>query len=474
MSSNKHILFKVLLITLFLSFMTSSSAVKAAIPVPADTIPLPAGKEIYIPKEFRDMNFFNPESRWSYHRMACTDNFVIFWEKGFGKDLACAPDLEGKPMQVDLKNLEEKLEAYYRVFKEDMEFILPGSKADRYRMMVMINYSLEGTAYGGDYDGEIGALWVTPNRLQDRKLNCIAHELGHSFQSQVTCDGAGEAWGGCGFFEMASQWMLWNVNPDWLTDEQYHWDAFCKNTHKAFLHLSNIYRSPYVLQYWSEKHGKKVIGELFRQGKKGEDPVMTYKRMSGLSQEAFNDEMFDAQRRLVNLDFKHAYQETRRHAGKLAFPAKVQPHSDKLACPAEVCPENYGCNAIPLQVPTKKGKVAVSFEGLADALKDAKETTDTKGYQLIHPEKAGWRLGFVAIDTEGKAHYSDACSVHGHRKAKLSYQLPEGKTFSQLWLVVMAAPTEHWKNEENWEHPELVKDAQWPYSIKLKHTEILK
>ena len=67
-------------------------------------------------------------------------------------------------------------------------------------MMVMINYSLEGTAYGGDYDGEIGALWIAPNRVQDEKLNCIAHELGHSFQSQITCDGQGEAWGGCGFF----------------------------------------------------------------------------------------------------------------------------------------------------------------------------------------------------------------------------------------------------------------------------------
>ena len=54
-------------------------------------------------------------------------------------------------------------------------------------MMVMINYSLEGTAYGGDYDGEIGALWIAPNRVQDEKLNCIAHELGHSLQSQITC-----------------------------------------------------------------------------------------------------------------------------------------------------------------------------------------------------------------------------------------------------------------------------------------------
>ena len=61
-------------------------------------------------------------------------------------------------MQVDLHNLEEKLERFYRFFRDTLKFSKPGSKCDKYRMMVMLNYSLEGTAYGGDYDGEIGAL----------------------------------------------------------------------------------------------------------------------------------------------------------------------------------------------------------------------------------------------------------------------------------------------------------------------------
>ncbi len=61
-------------------------------------------------------------------------------------------------------------------------------------MMVMVNYSLEGTAYGGTYDDFIGALWVTPNRIQDQKLNRLAHELGHSFQLQIMADKTGEAW----------------------------------------------------------------------------------------------------------------------------------------------------------------------------------------------------------------------------------------------------------------------------------------
>ena len=113
----------------------------------------------------------------------------------------------------------------------------------------------------------------------------MAHELGHSFQLQSIADGEGVAWGGNGIFEMGAQWMLWQVNPHWIDDETYHWDAFKKNTHKAFLHTENIYRSPYIFEYWSERQGLPFIGELFRQGKKGEDPVMTYKRMQNLSQE---------------------------------------------------------------------------------------------------------------------------------------------------------------------------------------------
>ena len=216
----------------------------------AQNVPLPTGKAIYIPKDLQQMDLQNPDSKWSYHRMAHSENFAVFWEKGFGNDLSSPPPLEGHSMKVDLPNLLHKLETFYVYFRDTLKFVKPGSKSEKYRMMVMLNYSLEGTAYGGDYDQQIGALWIAPNRIQDKKLNCIAHELGHSFQAQISCDGEGEAWGGSGFFEMASQWMLWQVNPDWITDEKYHWEAFMTLTHKAYLHLKNIYHSPYVLEYW--------------------------------------------------------------------------------------------------------------------------------------------------------------------------------------------------------------------------------
>lgn len=413
-------------------------------------------KEIYIPKDLQEMDLKNPESKWSYDRMECTENFAIFWEKGFGNDLSNPPQLEGNPMAVDLENLKEKLESFYDYFYHTLQFAKKGSKCDKYRMMVMINYSLEGTAYGGDYDGEIGALWVAPNRVQDKKLNCIAHELGHSFQSQITCDGQGEAWGGSGFFEMTSQWMLWHVNPEWVTDENYHWVAFCKDTHKAFLQLTNIYRSPYVLEYWSQKHGLTVIADLFRQGKKGEDPAMTYKQMFNLTQEQFNDEMFDASRRIVNLDFTHAFDVTRKHAGQMTTKLGAPDAEGWQMITPENCPENYGFNAIPLNLPEAGTTVSVDFKGQAG----------TKGFNAVNTDKAGWRYGFIATDKEGKCTYSE---MGKENIGKLSYQVPEGT--EQLWLVVMGAPTEYWRTPERWGNEgEDKESAQWPYSIKLNGT----
>ena len=153
------------------------------------------------------------------------------WERGFGNDLQDPPQLDGKPMSFNLSVLMERVQSFYTFFHDSLEFVRPRSKTDRYKMMVMVMYSLDGTAYGGTYDNFIGGLWVAPNRIQDKTMNCMAHELGHSFQLQIPADSVGDAWGGSGFYEMTSQWMLWQVNPWWLRDENYHFEAFKKLTH---------------------------------------------------------------------------------------------------------------------------------------------------------------------------------------------------------------------------------------------------
>lgn len=397
------------------------------------TLPATAQKRIFIPEELRAIDFTCDTSRYCWMHSAQTRDLVFFWEKGFGDDLSTAPQLDGHPMQVDLDNLKQRVQGFYNFFRDTLKFTLPGSKADRYKMMVMINYSLEGTAYGGTYDNFIGALWVAPNRIQDRKLNCLAHELGHCFQLQIIADSVSPAWGGSGFYEMTSQWMLWLVNPDWLTDENYHFEAFKELTHKAFLDGSNIYHSPYVIEYWAEKHGLTSIADLYRNGREGEDPVMTYQRLYGVKQQAFNDEMIRCYQQLINLDFHHAYRETRRYACQWHTPMHAV--GAGWSPDSTVVPEDYGFNAIRLKGAT---------EG----------QTVTANLRAQGPEK-GFRYAFVAVTQSGRAVYGRPVS-----RGKASLRLPR-EPLRAVYLVVMGAPAQH--RMLSWESSE--PNRQYPYTV---------
>lgn len=371
----------------------------------------PAGKEIYIPNDLRDNDFTDKESKWSYARCAYTDDVIVFWEKPFGDDLSKAPALEGHNMTVDLQNLLGRIQSFYDYYKNDMKFIKPGSNADKYRMMVMLNYSLEGTAYGGDYDGVIGALWIAPNRVQDKKLNCIAHELGHSFQSQISCDKQGEAWGGGGIFEMCSQWMLFNVNPEWPTDENYHWKDFIKNANLRFLAGENIYHSPYVLEYMSQKHGLTVIADLFRNGKRGEDAASTYMRMFNLSNEDFAKECVDCYSRLITFDFKGKHEQNKKYAGEFL-------NREPL--------EAFGANVLKLDNSKNHKNIKVKFQGEDD------------------PQKAGYAYRLVAVNDKAEATYSEICTKN---KGSIKMTLPADT--KNVYLVVTAFPVGEYSPDTN-------------------------
>ena len=369
-----------------------------------------AQKSMYIPEDLRSMNLEADTSKWCWKRSAETRDLIFMWERGFGNDLQDPPRLEGKPMAFNLSVLMERVQSFYTFFRDTLKFTLPGSKADRYKMMVMVMYSLDGTAYGGTYDNFIGGLWVAPNRIQDKTMNCMAHELGHSFQSQIMADSVGQCWGGTGFFEMASQWMLWQVNPWWLRDENYHFEAFKSLTHKAYLDMENIYHSPYVIQWWSDLHGRESIAELFRQGRIGEDPVTTYQRMYKLTQPQFCNEMLLGYQHLVNFDFKHAWQETRPYA--CTFDTPLEKAEKDWLRPKDM-PEAYGFNAIKLD--ERVDLNAHSFR------------VQLKGEHVLY--------GFVGVTTSGESIYSPVGAS--------SFKRPKDSQLSHLYLIVMGAPDSH-------------------------------
>jgi len=391
-----------------------------------------AQKKLYIPKDLQGMNLKADTSKWSLNRSIETDDLIFMWERGFGNDVSNPPQLKGHDMSFNLLNLRDRIQTFYHFFRDTLGFVTPHyqSKADHYKMMVMVNYSLDGTAYGGTYDNFIGALWVAPNRIQDTKMNCMAHELGHSFQAQIMADSIGQCWGGTGFFEMASQWMLWQVNPDWITDENYHFEAFKTLTHKAFLHMDNIYHSPYVLQWWSDLHGRQFIAELFRQGVIGEDPVMTYKRMNGLSQSAFCDEIFRGYQHLVNFDFTQAYKETRQYAA--TFNTELETCSNGWLRPKSL-PEGYGFNAIKL---------------------DDRVNLNSPIFHL-HLRGNQLRYGFVGITTNGESIYSDVNAT--------SFT-SNGQPLKHLYLITMGAPEHHADVMTHGNTPEY---KQYPYEFQV-------
>lgn len=392
---------------------------------------LPEGKEIYIPKELRDNDFTNKESDWSYYRMACTPNVVCFWEKGFGDDLSKAPDLDGHPMTVDLDNLLSRVEYFYNVYRDMMGFLRRGSKAEKYRMMVMLKYSLEGTAYGGCYDDTIGALWIAPNRVQDKTLNCIAHELGHSFQIQIRCDGQSQGMGG-GIFETSAQWMLWQVNPRWTTDEKYHWDAYKKDIHLRLFHHQNMYHAPFVLEYWGVLHGLTYMADMFRGGKRGEDFVQTYMRMYKVDVEKMGDELLDCYSRLITFDFPDKHKESARYSCELK--SELADTLGGWKKPVKV-PETYGFNVDEIPVPQEGKSVKIRFKGLPEE------------------ENVGYRYRLVAIDQEGKPTYLAANSA---QKETLSYT--NTGNIKRLYLVVVGCPTKEYDAR---------KAATYPYIIKF-------
>ena len=114
-----------------------------------------AQKKVYIPEDLRGMDLSSDTSKWSFQRSIETPDVIFMWERGFGQDLTNPPLLEGKPMAFRLDDLRYRVQHFYHFFRDTLAWVKGPSKADRYKMMVMVNYSLDGTAYGGTYDNFI-------------------------------------------------------------------------------------------------------------------------------------------------------------------------------------------------------------------------------------------------------------------------------------------------------------------------------
>ena len=384
----------------------------------------PAKKELYLPKRPSrsrgDNDYNDPNSEFCFKRMVQGDNVAIFWSKEYGSDPMTNPDPN---KTFDVNNMLSECERFYKAYVDDLKLVVKGkSVTDKYKLIVFVIGGPGGTAYGGG-DGDIGTLSTPATRVHKKPYGVLAHEMIHCFQFMSRADGAP---GGGVNGEMAAQYGLWQVLPDWLTFENYHLVAFMNQTHLAFGHSDNMYHSAQVLEYWSFKHGQDFYGNMLRSTEQG-DAVTVYKKMYNLNQEQFNDEMFDACRRFITWDMPRIE--------KVAHQYANQHHTDfndvndgwyRIA--KTKCPQNYGYNGIKLKVPAEGTIVSLNFKGLAG----------TEGFSTLNVDKAGWRYGFLASLKDGSRVYGD---VGKDKEGKLTFKVPENSEY--LWLVVMGAPTEH-------------------------------
>lgn len=425
-------------------------------PVPEYT--LPGGKLIYVPNELRSNDFTKKDSQWSYYRMAYSDNFIVFWEKGFGDDPATVAD---QTLRVDIKDLLEKAELFYDVNVNKLKFVEAGkSNTDKYRMMIFLKHQSDWLATGSGYDDVIGALWVNPSTCQPVG-STIAHEVGHCFQYQTYCDnpasgcgwrygfGENEEGGNC-FWEQCAQWQAYQIYHEEQFNN-YYFAEYLTSFNKHPLHETPRYANYFIQDYWCMKHGIEFIGKLWREARRPEDPIEAYQRITGVSQEEFNNEMFDAARRFVNWDIDGIREYGRNSAGRTQCKLIASVDGYYAIDPVQ-CIENYGYNVISLNVPSAGTTVSADFLGMAGA----------DGYRKKNLEKAGWRYGFVAYRKDGSCEYGD---IFSDKEGKAAFKCPDD--CQKLYFVVSGAPTQHWHHA--WDDND-ANDEQWPYKVRFHGT----
>lgn len=427
---------------------------------------LDAQKTIYIPSFITNsgMDLNDNNSQWSYKRSLETDDFVFFWEPGFGDDPSFAP----APYNIDMQTLITVSNKTFNFYVDSLQFAVKDSSVtDKYKQMIFLLYTTDWAAYGSGQDDLVGSLFVSPAAANIKHV--VAHEIGHCFQYITGCDSEGgfrygfgeNGAGGNGFWEQCAQWQAYKVYPE-LQFTEGDFTEYIKNNHLHILHENPRYANYFLPDFWTYKHGANFMGRLWREARYPEDPVEAYKRLNGINQEKFNDEMYEHAARLTTWDLPSLKDLGTDYIVKRPQIKMTKMADDYWQIVPDQCIENYGYNAIKLNVPERETAIKVDFKGLAGA----------PGFRSIHIDQAGWKLGFVALLKDGSRVYSDVgtAKYNNGTNPDTSLQFICPNDCEKLWLVVSGAPQIHWRHA--WDDDNS-NDEQWPYQVKFENTNLL-
>ena len=449
----------------------------------------------YKPKEF-NFDMLRNDAKWSWFRSKQSEHFFVFWDAYFGDDPNSSSLAEGD--RVDVDDLLQKAEQFYKTNIDRLGMVVTGqgkSYLDQYKMEI---YLLDPTpewwvATGSGYDDVIGALWVTPSTCKPVG-SVIAHEIGHSFQYQVSCDklltGEGQetsygmdcgfrygfgpnGQGGCAYWEQCAQWQSFQDYPEvTFSDSFYAWQ---QNFHRHFNHEWMRYASVYFQFYFTQKYGVKSYGRIWNESKYPEDPLQTYMRLfCNNNLQTFYDDYAEYAQKVLTYDFGDIQKYADDNAK--AFKTQVFEVDGKFRPAYSACPGTTGFNAILLNVPaagtTVKASLAALAPGSALAADDPGEMKNgdnqviknVRNYNSQSNKTANYRFGFVAIK-DGKAIEYGKLTKGAEGEAEIT--IPAGT--DKLYLLVVATPDTY--NRHPWNDDES-DDEQWPYEVSFSGTSV--
>ena len=420
-----------------------------------------AQKTVFIPSEFSSDAALKT---WSWDKSYQSANFVLFWGNVVGTNPATYSDAN---LRFNPQSICDTLEKIYTKFIIDIGFCSDAATKNlgKYKCIIVMNDTWgiagepSGWAFGGSYDGTIGAMWVHPNATRDGGV--ISHEFAHSLQGMIGIQENPNRGGGFGgnsgfFWEGHANFMRAQMYPRFAADDvprvlatsNFHWSS---TRH----HYSNFR----LLFHMQQLDGINMVNRLWKESAANEHPLITYRRLKGWSQTQLNDFVFDYAKREVTCDYPV------NNFGAIIRQTKTQlknfePHylwrqftilkaineaTGRYIVPDAFAPQDYGYNIIPLYSTCANQFVRLKFKGHT-------EVNST----------AGWRYGFVAVKADGvTVRYSP---VYSDNEREISFQLNSDET--QMYLMIMGAPVTH--TTYVWE-PGWPKIKRYPYELHFEN-----
>ena len=152
----------------------------------------------------------------------------------------------------------------------------------------------------------------------------------------------------------------------------------------------------------------------------------------------------------MNFDFDYARKETRPYA--CTFDTRMLKQKNGYLRPDTASvPENYGFNAIKLEIPKAGKKVTVDFRALDAEGKVFKASKDKMARTI------GYRYGLVGVTAD-----TDECIYSPMGEAmngKVPLVAPKSQPLKALYLVVMGAPANHSLDPSS---------RRFPYEVRVK------